>query len=766
MRNKLIKTKALRMAVIYLILGGIWIFATDSLLVYLANEDMDIFIMFQTYKGSIFVILTAILFYILIRHSLEHQYKILERLLTSEQRYRNLTKFAPVGIYHADDKGMLTYVNPRAEEIMDMFASDCLGEGWATTLHEDDRERVYASWKHAASNGAIFRDEYRYKHKDGKVIWVVEEGRPEFNEKGCLVGYLGTITDVTRQREEEERMRLYAAAFENTHEGVMITDPEGKIVSVNRAFCEVTGYTEVEVLNQKSGMLSSTEQDSEFYENMWKNLMQTGAWQGEIRNRRKNGEVYPEWLSISVLFDKNNKPTHCVGVFSDITKLKQTEQELEQLAHYDALTKLPNRLLLQSRLVHAIEQAPRRGGHLAMLFIDLDDFKKVNDSLGHTAGDELLVAVAERLHKRVRAEDTLGRFGGDEFLLLLENIHNADQVARVADALLASFVEPFQLSGGHIVYVGCSIGISIYPEDGVNIEKLLRAADTAMYRAKERGRNQSCFYAREMSIKAVEQLEIETALRQALERDEFLVHYQPKVNLDNGRITGAEALVRWRWLHTEVIPPARFIHIAERTGLIVPIGRMVIETACRQMREWIDQGVGHIEIAINVSVQQFHLCDLGSVIRKALYTYNVNPEMLSIEITESAVMKQPEVTIAALKTLSEIGVKISLDDFGTGFSNLSYLNQFPLDVLKIDQSFVKNIGIDPTAVKIINSIIDMAGSMNLLTIAEGVETQAQLDYLKAQGCHEMQGFYFSKPVTADEFAMLVMEGRCLEFSVN
>ena len=494
---------------------------------------------------------------------------------------------------------------------------------------------------------------------------------------------------------------------------------------------------------------------------MWAGVQKEGYWQGEVWNRRKNREVYPTWMNITRVLDDTGAPSHYVVICSDIAQLKQAEFRLEHLAHYDSLTDLPNRLLLQSRLDHAIQQARRRNKQLGLLFIDLDDFKKINDSLGHHVGDEVVKAVSERWRRRLRSEDTLGRLGGDEFLLLLESVETSVDAGTVAQDLLETLARPFKLENGQEIYVEASIGISIFPADGKSPEALLRNADTAMYRAKERGRNQFSFYTGDMGLLAVERMDLETALHQGLARDELLLYYQPKVNLLTGKMTGVEALLRWNRNQREIIPPLKFIPLAERSGLIIPIGTWVIKEACRQIRNWLDRGYEPLPVSVNVSAKQFMQPDIDGIIWSALTKFNLEPQLLGLEITESALMAEPEPIIRKLELLKNQGLQLSLDDFGTGFSNLYYLTQFPLDALKIDASFVRMIETDPNAVALIRSVIDLANNFHLKTVAEGVETREILAHLKKLGCDEIQGYYFSKPLPAAEFEILLQQQRTL-----
>lgn len=560
------------------------------------------------------------------------------------------------------------------------------------------------------------------------------------------------------QRAAEEKLRQAATVFESTQEGVSITDLDNRIVAVNKAFTEITGYTEAEALGQHADIHRSGRHTSEFYQSMTASLTEIGQWRGEVWNRRKNGEVYPAWLAISVVRDDSGTPTHYVSVFSDISRIKRSEEQLTHLAHYDPLTNLPNRLLLLSRLDHAVSRAERHGKKAGVLFVDLDRFKNINDSLGHVVGDQLLVGVAERLKQRIRHEDTLGRLGGDEFLVLLEPIGSPDEAAMVARDLLAALQRPFDLAEGNEAFAAASIGISVYPDDGTTTTVLIRNAETAMYKAKEVGRSQFCYYTADMNAEAVAQLEVEAALRRAIERDEFVLYYQPKVNLRTGTIIGAEGLIRWQRGGREPEPPGTFIALAEKTGLIVPIGTWVIDAACRQLKDWRDAGWGDLRLAINVSGRQFNSVDLPEIVARSLERYGVPPELLELEVTESMLMEDPEKTVVALRNLKDIGVKLSLDDFGTGYSSFAYLSRFPIDSLKIDQSFVRNVVSEPEAAMIADSIIELAHRMGLKVVAEGVETDAQLGYLQLRNCDEAQGYLLSRPIPEAAFRALVADG--------
>jgi diguanylate cyclase (GGDEF)-like protein/PAS domain S-box-containing protein len=547
-----------------------------------------------------------------------------------------------------------------------------------------------------------------------------------------------------------------ATVFENTKEGVMIADAANRVVAVNRAFVEITGYGADELIGRTPEVLRSSRQDEAFYRRIGEAVREHGNWQGELWDRRKNGEDYPAWLSISVVKDDDGRVTHHVSVFSDITVLKESEARLDQLAHHDPLTGLPNRLLLNARAEHALARARRNEKQMAVLFLDLDRFKYINDTLGHPAGDLLLQQVAERLRKCVRDEDTISRLGGDEFTVVLEDLDDAGAASTVARKILGALSEKAVLFGRE-VFVTCSIGISLYPRDGEDIVTLFKNADSALYRAKDQGRDTYQFYTEELTTLAVERLELENDLRHALETGELRVHYQPQVNLRSGRITGMEALARWQHPRRGLLMPADFIPLAEETGLIVPLGEWVLRTACFQAKAWLDAGLSTAPVAVNLSPRQFRQKDLVERIAGTLQESGLPPDHLELEITEGLVMFNVEASVTLMGRLKDLGVRFSIDDFGTGYSSLSYLKRFPIDKIKIHQSFVQNITTDPEDAAISSAIISLTHSMKRKAIAEGVETDAQREFLLSHHCDEIQGHHFSKPAPADEIERLLRE---------
>lgn len=588
--------------------------------------------------------------------------------------------------------------------------------------------------------------------------WLLDTFGPLRDAQGQLIGAFGISRDITERRRADDTRRQWALAFENTRDGVIITAADSTILAVNRAFTDITGYAASAVVGRTPAMLSSGRQDAAFYADMWGQLRRQGHWQGEIWNRRCNGEVYPEWLTISAVRDDAGQVQNYVGVFTDITRIKRSEAELERLARYDPLTGLPNRLQLQDTLERAMERRARAGGRLAVLYIDLDGFKTVNDSLGHPAGDELLVRMAARLRGRLREGDTLGRLGGDEFLVLLESVADTDEVVMVAQALLRAVGEPLRLAGGREAYVTASIGVSLHPDDrGATAVELLRDADAAMFRAKDDGRNRFRFYTGDLHAEAMARLDLEAALSRALGRAEFSLHYQPKVHAADGQLAGVEALLRWERPGGEMVPPSVFVPLAERMGLIHAIGGWVIDEACRQIRAWLDAGLPAPQVAVNVSARQFAAGDLADVLAAALRRHEVPPRCLQVELTESALVERAGEAEAALRRIQALGVCVALDDFGTGYSSLGYLHRFPIDTLKIDRAFVHRIELGPEGAALVDGIIALAHRLRLHVVAEGVETAEQADHLRGQGCDELQGWYFGRPMPASALQALMQQ---------
>ncbi|MGZ4969345.1 MAG: sensor domain-containing protein [Methylobacter sp.] len=592
--------------------------------------------------------------------------------------------------------------------------------------------------------------ETRHRHKDGHCIDIEVSVAflPEFQQL-CAFS-----RDITERKRIELDLRIAAAAFES-QEAMVITDVASVILRINKAFTETTGYTEEEAVGQKISILKSGRHSAAFYASMWKSILNIGAWQGEIWDRRKNGEIYPKWLSITAVKGSDGVVTHYVGTHTDITERKAAEEQIKQLAFYDPLTQLPNRRLLQERLKHGINVERRDGKQLGLLMLDLDHFKAINDSLGHLAGDDLLQQVAERITRRLRDVDMVARLGGDEFIVLLEDIAQPEDAARVAKEIIADLTKPFGLNQNDSVQIGVSIGISLYPQHGDTPELLMDHADAALYQAKDAGRGCFAYFSEDLTLAARERIALETRLRYAIEQQELRVFFQPQVDIVSGRIVGAEALVRWQDPVEGLVQPIRFIPIAEETGLIAEIGSWVLHKTCQQGRQWLDEGLPPLTLAVNVSSHQFRRSDICALVATVLSETGFPPEQLELEITESGLMENQDNATEILNCLRDQGIRLAIDDFGTGYSSLAYLKHFPLDVLKIDKRFIDDIPFHQDDMEIAATIIAMGHILGFKVLAEGVETEEQLAFLQEKGCDMYQGYILSRPIPAEEFAELL-----------
>lgn len=556
--------------------------------------------------------------------------------------------------------------------------------------------------------------------------------------------------DITERKRSQEQLQLTAQVFDQSSEAIVIADAAHTIVRINRAFTRITGYTEAEAVGQSVRLLTVAGADDDFHaDTVYAQLPQGGSWEGEAWGRRKDASTYPQWLSVSSVRDGNGVVTHSITLFRDITQQREAQDRIQRLAHFDPLTNLPNRALLAERAHRHIADEQARGGTLAMLFLDLDHFKNVNDSLGHRIGDILLVAVAQRLQSLLRPQDTVSRLGGDEFLLLLPAT-SAAAAADMATQLLAAVAQPFQIDPYELTTT-LSVGIAMYPADGESFDTLYQRADAAMYRAKQNGRNRYGFFTADLEARTARALQIENALRRALERNQFELHYQPQVSLTTRQVVGAEALLRWRHPELGLVSPAEFIPVAESSGMIVAIGEWVIHTAVRDTKRWLDLHLPLRAVSVNVSAVQFRHPQLPEMVTRCLEQAGLPARRLELELTEGAAVDDPAAALAMMDQLHDRGVRLSMDDFGTGYSSLSYLKRFQIYKLKIDQSFVRDLEEDANDRAIVSAIIRMAQALGMQTTAEGVETDGQLEFLRAQGCDEAQGFYFSRPLPADAF---------------
>ncbi|MCO7224883.1 EAL domain-containing protein [Pleionea sp. CnH1-48] len=633
----------------------------------------------------------------------------------------------------------------------------------SSPVHHKDQIRIKAALEdYLNGSSESYEVVYRVVGKDGTWRWLLERGRTsEVNEVGEPVRMTGMLKDISDIKSTEEQLRLIAAAFENTSDGIWIIDLSYRIVFVNKAYRKITGYDSKHVVGRKLSLKSHEEDVSDLEDRIKKETLETGQWQGEIWDTRKNGEFYPVELSIDSIRDEYSAITHYVGVFSDITSRKRFESELRRMANYDELTSLPNRNLFYDRVNHAIERMDRKRKKLSLLFIDVDQFKKINDSLGHPIGDQLLCEVSIRISKVLKKSDSLSRFGGDEFCALVENVDFSSTSAKVAERIIESFQKPFIVESFSIA-VTPSIGIVLYPNDGRDVDTLIKNADTAMYQAKKNGRNTFEFFTEELNHDAKRRLQMESELRDAVENEEFEVYYQPKVDVVSGKIIAMEALARWNSSSRGVVSPAEFIPIAEESGLIISLGRTILRKACIDTARWVEMGFDNLRVAVNLSAVQFRQHKkVLSTIKDALKESSLPEKNLELEITEGMVIDNFDKTIELMRNVQDLGVHISIDDFGTGYSSLCYLKQLPVNTLKIDRTFIKDLDSCEQDSRIVSSVITLAHGLGLNVVAEGVETMEQLQILKELKCDEIQGFLFSAPVPKGEFHELLLRQSSL-----
>ena len=680
-----------------------------------------------------------------------------ETVKTSEERYRLLLGHSPVGIFHYDTNFIITYSNNHFAEILRNSTDRLIGLDMKRL-----KDQAILPTLSQALQGEIGNYEGHYSATFSKAdIWIFMTCAPFQDSNGRIVGGIGIVQDITERKLSEAGLRIAATVFE-AQEGMIVTDANAVILRVNYAFTDITGYSSEEVVGKNPSMLNSVHQDANVYSDMWKKLKITGRWEGEIWNRHKNNHSYPVYLIVSAVKDRNGIVTHYVVTFSDITLRKSAEEEIKNLAFYDPLTKLPNRRLLQDRIHQALASSVRSGLVGALLLIDLDNFKALNDTLGHDIGDLLLQQVAQRILACVREGDTVARLGGDEFVVMLEDLSEhaleaTEQTEVVGEKILAALNQPYLLKA-HEYHNTPSIGAALFDDRHEAMDDLFKQADIAMYQAKKAGRNTLRFFDQAMQDSINARAALEGELRKALERQQFQLYYQIQVN-DAGQSLGAETLIRWVHHEYGIISPAQFIPLAEETGLIFPIGQWVLETACAQLKAWEQDALTvDLMLSVNVSALQLHRTDFVTQIKAAVQKYAINPTRLKLELTESMLLEDIEGIIAAMIALKEIGVQFSLDDFGTGYSSLQYLKRLPLYQLKIDQSFVRDIAVDSGDQAIVRTIMAMATSLGLNVIAEGVETQEQRHLLFNNGCINYQGYLFGKPLPIEQFDVLLKQG--------
>jgi len=586
--------------------------------------------------------------------------------------------------------------------------------------------------------------------ENGEERWLEIYRNPILDERGSVLGITGYVRDITVRKKSEEQLRLTAKIFESSHDSIIITDTQGTIISVNPAFTRITGYNADEVIGKNPRVLNSGRQGKEFYAEMWGELLKKGYWNGEVWNRRKDGASYAGRLSISALRDEAGRVTHYVGATSDITEFKLAQDRVRHLAYYDQLTGLPNGSLMRDRVNQLISTSQRDRREFSLLFIDLDNFKTVNDSLGHHVGDLLLQTIAGRLRASVREMDTVARMGGDEFVVVLPEV-GIDGAQHVARKIIGQVTNTFGI-GLHKITMTTSVGIGVFPRDGGNVEIILKNAELALYQAKARGKNDFAFFTEELNVQAFERLRMEHDLRHALLNEDLVLYYQPQVSLVTRDVIGMEALVRWPHPTLNMVPPDQFIPIAEESDLIIQLGEWTIHEACRQMRQWQRGGLQIPPVAVNISAKHMRHTDFYDSVESALRKTGLDPKYLELELTERAMMTDIDRSLEVMRQIGEMGIKFAVDDFGTGYSSLAYLKHLPLDKLKIDKSFVQDLAIDESDREIANTIIQLAHGLKLSVVAEGVETQQQMSILLGQGCDSAQGYLFGRPLPEYEVA--------------
>ena len=681
-----------------------------------------------------------------------------QALKSSEERFRELAEMLPAIVLETDQHGFGTFINRYAFETAGYAPEDIEAMRTARIpifdlLAPQDRERARRNMLKIMQGEVLSPREYKALRKNGSHFTALTRATPIIHD-GRVLGVRVIMFDVTEVKQAEETLRKLSLAVEQSPASVVITGPDGDIEYVNPKFTEVTGYTFEEVKGRNPRILKSGNIPKEVYKDFWETIKSGKEWRGEFSNRRKNGELFWEYVSISPLTAPDGSITHFVAVKEDITGRKQYEERLIHQANYDALTKLPNRFLALDRLEQAIARASRHKASVALFFIDLDHFKRVNDTLGHIMGDELLQQSAARLKSCVRKSDTVARLGGDEFLIILADLHSSFDAELVAEKILQVFHKPFLLDG-HELYSTASIGITMYPADGTTPHVLLRNADAAMYRSKDEGRNSYHYFSPEMNQEALKRLELETKLCHALDRNELSLVYQPQFDLASGALVGGEALLRWKNPELGEVSPNEFIPVAEDTGLIVSISEFVLRAACKQAKLWEHELGSTYRIAVNLSAHHFRDQHLAKTVGLILQEEGLSANLLEIEITESVLVHNVDVTAQILDELHEKGVRISIDDFGTGYSSLSYLKRFPVTSLKIDRAFVRDVNTDPEDAALARAIIAMGHSLGLEVVGEGVETAEQLKFLRDECCDMVQGYFFSRPVISVEFLQLL-----------
>ena len=676
-------------------------------------------------------------------------FTVMHDVSRGESLYRQIVEHLHEGIWIVDKYNNTRFVNQSMADMLGYRIDDMLGKSLFDFVDHNMSSMAKNKIRtHRKGKSDVY--DFEFLHRDGHRVYATVASSPVYNAKNAFDGAIAGVMDVSAQREQELQLRMLSSAVEQSGTVVIITNNDGDIQYVNPKFCEVTGYTRGEVLDKNVSILRCEDTDIEQVTDIWGTVALGEDWQGEILTRKKNGESFWSLTTVSAIEDEKGQISHYVMVSEDVSQLKEAHMKMEQLAYVDTLTGLANRLLFRDRLEQVLKAIQRNEKQTALLYLDLDQFKRINDSLGHDMGDALLMQVAERLRQCVRHQDTVARMGGDEFVILLTDVDGSAGASAVARKIMEAMAVPFAMLT-HKMIVTPSIGITLAPDDSLNADILLKNADLAMYRAKSMGRNNYQFFTEEMNNKVLDQLLIESQLRQAIENNELTLRYQPQRAIDTGKLVGVEALVRWEHPDKGVLAPDQFIKVAEETGLVVPLGEWVLKNACREWRSCEISGINNIKLAVNLSARQFRDPNLLDMIQNVLDFTGFKPINLELEITETTLMEYLDHAVPVLDKLKSLGISISIDDFGTGYSSLNYLKRLPIDALKIDRTFIKDIPDDHDDMEISAAVIAMAHKLKLKVVAEGVESQQQWDFLKQNLCDVGQGYMIGEPMSVEEF---------------
>jgi len=753
--NRIWKSAA-KISLIYMVVGAIWILASDRALTYLFSDEQTV-IALQTFKGWFYIIITGALLFWLV-------YRQMKMLHDSEERWCFALEGSGDGVWDWDVPSSSVWFSKQWKNMLG-YADDEIGTGldeWSSRVHPEDMAAVMADLQpHLDGQVATYINEHRVRCKDGSYKWILDRGQVISRDAdGKPLRVVGVHSDITERKQAEEKLKLASTVFTHAREGILITDAERNIIEVNDTFAGITGYSRDEVIGQNPRIFQSGSHSPEFYDAMWQSINTTGYWTGEVSNRRKNNDVYIETLTITAVKDTTGEVCNYVALFSDITQIKAHQSQLERIANYDVLTNLPNRVLLADRLRQSMIQCKRHEQSLAVVFLDLDGFKRVNDIYGHDVGDALLIAISQRMNAALREGDTLARIGGDEFVAVMADLAKIEDCEPLLERLLEAASEPVSIED-KILKVSASIGVTLYPQDSVDADMLLRHADQAMYMAKELGKNRYHLFdtAQDDAIKL--QREELAAIRLALDKQQFVLHYQPKVNMRTGMVIGLEALIRWQHPEHGLLPPNAFLPTIENSTMSIDVGEWVIDTALTQISRWQTMGIALPDsISVNISAKQLEQPEFSNRLATLLAAHpDVEPKRLELEVLETSALDDVQNVSTTMNACIALGVKFAIDDFGTGYSSLTYLRHLPADLIKIDQCFVRDMLVDTDDLAIVTGVIGLAKSFKRNVIAEGVETIEHGSALLQLGCELAQGYGIAKPMPADTIPAWLVEWK-------